>query len=291
MMNLKPLSEQVCVNSLRMHYVQWANEGEPVLLIHGLSANCRYWDGVVDPLLPSSYRFIAPDLRGRGNSEKPNNGYSLSIHAADLIGLLNVLQLPMVTIIGHSLGAMIGIYMASHFPERVKKLVLVDGGGSCQTAEQSHEFLRDAREKADLEFSSLEEYYAYYKEKTNYRSWTPAIQNYLSFDACYASYGKVKSKVMKKAVLEELRNLSLDYHPKAWLRAINCPTLLLRATDSNVEEGDQLINRQMAEKIVSAIPYATFRDVDNTNHFTIMLDESSQRDHYIQQFLDKEAFT
>lgn len=96
---------------------------------------------------------------------------------------------------------------------------------------------------------------------------------------------------MKKAVLEELRNLSLDYHPKAWLRAINCPTLLLRATDSNVEEGDQLINRQMAEKIVSAIPYATFRDVDNTNHFTIMLDESSQRDHYIQQFLDKEAFT
>jgi pimeloyl-ACP methyl ester carboxylesterase len=58
-------------------------------------------DSLGEKLSPQ-FRVIAYDLRGRGNSDKPSNGYNLAQHVTDLLGLLNALSLEKVVLLGHS---------------------------------------------------------------------------------------------------------------------------------------------------------------------------------------------
>ncbi|MBM3217926.1 MAG: alpha/beta fold hydrolase [Candidatus Rokubacteria bacterium] len=102
--------------------------GEPTIVgVHGLTANHTCWYPVADALAPGS-RFIAYDLRGRGESDKPAVDYNLAAHTRDLLGLLDRFGLEQPVIMGHSLGAHIAVHLAAHHPERVSRLVLFDGG-------------------------------------------------------------------------------------------------------------------------------------------------------------------
>ena len=79
------------VNGIRLHYLDHKG-GDPVLvLMPGLTSNAQSFDGLVGAGLSPALRVLALDLRGRGLSDKPVSGYSLAAHAADVIGLLDVL--------------------------------------------------------------------------------------------------------------------------------------------------------------------------------------------------------
>ena len=102
--------------------------GEPTVIgIHGLTANHTCWYPVAEALAPA-HRFVAYDLRGRGGSDKPERDYNLAAHNRDLLALMGRLGTRRAVIMGHSLGAHIAVRFAAHHPERVSKLVLVDGG-------------------------------------------------------------------------------------------------------------------------------------------------------------------
>jgi len=64
----------------------WEGKGETVLCVHGISGNCRCWDHVAEALAPQ-YDVLAMDLRGRGLSQKPSSGYSVSHHCRDTADL------------------------------------------------------------------------------------------------------------------------------------------------------------------------------------------------------------
>ncbi len=102
--------------------------GQTVLLVHGLMSTRHTWDDQLDRLA-RDYRVIAPDLLGHGDSAKPAGDYSLGAHAAMLRDLLDVLEVPRVTIVGHSLGGGIAMQFAYLFPDRTDRLVLVSSGG------------------------------------------------------------------------------------------------------------------------------------------------------------------
>jgi pimeloyl-ACP methyl ester carboxylesterase len=74
------------------------------------------------------YRVIAPDLRGHGRSahDVSAQSYSLLSYVADLVGLLDRLELERVTLVGHSLGSLVAVFCASTFPKRIRDLVLVE---------------------------------------------------------------------------------------------------------------------------------------------------------------------
>jgi pimeloyl-ACP methyl ester carboxylesterase len=102
--------------------------GPPVVLVHGLMCSSRTWVRQVDRLA-TRHRVIAPDLFGHGLSAKPPGDYSLSAHAASVRDLLDALDVPNATVVGHSLGGGIALQMAYLFPDRVNALVLVSSGG------------------------------------------------------------------------------------------------------------------------------------------------------------------
>ena len=106
---------------------RWPGAGEPVLAVHGITSNHLAWARIVRAL-NSDFNVYAPDLRGRGNNAKLPPPYGFDAHVADLLALLDHYELPSVVYVGHSLGAYIGLDLAIAAPERIRGLVLVDGG-------------------------------------------------------------------------------------------------------------------------------------------------------------------
>ena len=98
---------------------------KPLLLVHGLYDRWERWQPVIDPL-SQQFRLIMPDLRGHARSDKPPRDYLPVHYARDLLNLLTALELETTAVIGHSLGGIIGIYLASDTSELVSELVVVD---------------------------------------------------------------------------------------------------------------------------------------------------------------------
>jgi pimeloyl-ACP methyl ester carboxylesterase len=115
---------------LKLHYVVWGGEGKPpLMLIHGGLDHCRNWDAVA-LALRDRYTIYSPDLRGHGDSARALGGmYSLPEFVLDTATLVARLGEGPLTIIGHSLGGAIALQYAGTFPERLTKVVAVEGLG------------------------------------------------------------------------------------------------------------------------------------------------------------------
>ena len=75
-------------DGVEINLAMWEGQGKIIFCVHGLTANCRCWDGIASSLSPRS-RVLAVDLRGRGLSDKPSAGYSIDHHCRDIHALLN----------------------------------------------------------------------------------------------------------------------------------------------------------------------------------------------------------
>ncbi len=134
------IDKTLTVNELSFHYRDWDGRGWPTLLLHGLSSTSHIWD-LVAPLLTEEARTVALDLRGHGQSEKPDGDYGFNAIAQDVLGVLHALQFERPVIVGHSWGAYVALWLAAHAPERVGGIVMLDGGlinlGQSMTWEQT----------------------------------------------------------------------------------------------------------------------------------------------------------
>ena len=125
-----PTSSYYMSQRLRLHFVDWGNEDKPpLILVHGGRDHARSWDWVARELR-DDWHVIAPDLRGHGDSAWALAGhYTIYEFVLDLAQLLLTLDLGPVTLIGHSLGGSVATHYTAVYPERVTKLVNVEGFG------------------------------------------------------------------------------------------------------------------------------------------------------------------
>lgn len=125
----EPRSEYYKSQRIRMHYAVWGDGSKPpLLLIHGGQDHCRNWDFVA-PGLVDKYTIYAPDLRGHGDSGWAVGGmYSFPEFVLDVATLANSIKGPL-TLIGHSLGGAIALQYAGTFPEKIARLVAIEGWG------------------------------------------------------------------------------------------------------------------------------------------------------------------
>ena len=106
------------VGDLAVHVAE-AGRGEPLVLLHGWPQHWYCWRRVV-PLLADHYRLVMPDLRGHGWTSAPDDGYDKEQLATDLLGLLDVLELPQVGLVGHDWGGWTGFLACLRAPERFR---------------------------------------------------------------------------------------------------------------------------------------------------------------------------
>lgn len=117
-------SRFVEVNGARIHYL-FSGSGEPVILLHGYAQNSHMWRPLI-PELAKTHTVIAPDLRGFGDSSKPESGYDKKTMAQDIHGLADSLGLTRIEIVGHDIGLMVAYAYAAQYPSVVDKIVLMD---------------------------------------------------------------------------------------------------------------------------------------------------------------------
>jgi pimeloyl-ACP methyl ester carboxylesterase len=127
---LGPTSHSFVSQRLRLHYADWGNPGAPLLILqHGGKDHCRSWDWVAAELR-HDWHVIAPDLRGHGDSAwSPDADYTMAACVYDFAQLVHTMGQEQVTIIGHSLGGNIAARFAGIFPEKVRRMVNVEGLG------------------------------------------------------------------------------------------------------------------------------------------------------------------
>ena len=96
-------------------------EGKPILMLHGGLANSNYWGNQVTELA-KDHQVIVMDSRGHGRSTKDAKPYSYGLMTSDSLALMDFLKIKQATIVGWSDGAIIGLQLAMHHPDRVSKL-------------------------------------------------------------------------------------------------------------------------------------------------------------------------
>ena len=122
-----PTSHSYFSQRLRLHYVDWGNEGAPpLLLIHGGRDHCRNWDWVAEALR-DDYHIIAPDLRGHGDSQWMVGGtYGVNDFIYDIAQLVHQALPTPINVIGHSLGGNIALRYTGLYPNTVRKVVAIE---------------------------------------------------------------------------------------------------------------------------------------------------------------------
>ena len=230
-------------NGIRLSYVeQGAHEGAPVLFLHGLTDSSFSFSPVL-PLLGSDVRAIAPDQRGHGNSDKPQEGYTVDDLAADAVALLDVLQIPSAIVVGHCMGSFVAQQIAVRAPERIARLLLVSSGSPQNVAIYS---LRNA--VANLTDPVPEEFCREFQMST---MWRPLSQDFI--DAVVKGSSKVPLRVWTGCLDGMLRHAPPLEH-------IACPTTLLWG------DRDSVFSREEQEELCSRIPGAELRIATGVGH-------------------------
>jgi len=239
-----PTSHSYFSQRLRLHYVDWGNEGAPpLLLVHGSRDHCRNWDWVARALR-DRYHIIAPDLRGHGDSQwLVGSNYAMIDYVYDIAQLLHQKKLFPITIIGHSLGGAIVLQYAGLYPENVAKVIAVEGLGpppamiKARAQKPAHERMREwivtSREMAGRlprRYATLDEAFKRMTEANRYLS--PEQARHLTvhgmnqnedgtFSWKFDNYVRGFSPYM----------FNRDEANGVWNR-ISCPVLLVRGAES-----------------------------------------------------------
>jgi pimeloyl-ACP methyl ester carboxylesterase len=261
--------EQVEANGVVLAAKVWPGEAAgTVVAIHGLTANHTCWYPLAGAVAPRR-RLIGYDLRGRGDSDKPASGYSLAIHDADLLGLLDHYRIERAVLMGHSLGAHIAVRFAAHHPDRVDRVVLVDGGLDVRA--EVFDSIAPAVNRLGVEFPSLDAYLDMLRGLPMFAGrWNAHLDRYFTYDVEPGPGGGVRSKVARHAIEEEVESLRRT-RLWIWHHRIAAPTLLLRAPDGLLRADDCLMTQEEAEAMAHAIPRCELAVVPGTNHYTIVL--------------------
>jgi pimeloyl-ACP methyl ester carboxylesterase len=161
-MRSEPREIDIHLPGIRLAALEWGRVGQPlVLALHGWMDNAASFVPLAASL--SGCHIVAVDLAGHGRSEHrpPGVPYDLPGYLADILAVMDALGRQQVILLGHSLGAALGSILAASFPERVEKLVLIDGTGPLSAdPAQAPERLRKAVRRRNTERSESRTRYA-----------------------------------------------------------------------------------------------------------------------------------
>ena len=223
------------VNGLTCHYLRWGEHTAPaVLLLHGLRSYARTWEPVAGAL-SDTHLVIAPDFRGRGDSEwDPHHDYHTDAYVRDVAGIAEQLGLSRFSIVGHSMGGTVGYAYAARHPEQVHALVVEDIGPDSSTKTAGADrVLREIRSTPD-DFASLDAVRAYWR----------GIRPHITEDALASRIANTVrpgegGRWEWKLDMAGIAAARLHGDPAgpidlwACVDALRCPTLVVRGADSD----------------------------------------------------------
>ncbi len=255
-----------------------------MLCLPSFAAHKGSFERLAQALSPH-YRVIAVDLRGRGDSDRPAEGYGFAYHTKDLLAFAEQIGIGRFVVVGHSFGATLGTYLASIRPQKVSAIVLLEGGAD--PTDRVLEAIRPSLKYLDSTFPSMPHYLEAMREMPFYkRQWGEMLENYLKEDVIQLSNGAVQPKADASALQRDL-DLHFLYSMCLHFPALQCPALFVRAGEGLLG-GDRghIFTDAETDAIVEWIPRGRRVDVPDVNHFTMLLHDQPPIIDPIREFLD-----
>lgn len=257
---------------------RWAGrEGAPVVLAaHGITANHTSWAGVAAELA-GAVTLIAPDLRGRGRSGGLPGPYGMPAHAADLVAVLDHLQLDAAVVAGHSMGGFVASVLAERHPQRVAGLVLVDGGlpvpapPGLDVEAALTAIIGPAMERLRMTFPDREAHRDFWRVHPALRdAWGPAVVDYVDYDLV-GEAPALRSSVSAAAVRADGEGLLVDSAAATALSRVTVRTELLHAPRGMLGAEPALYPVETVQKVCGDLGHVRTELVPEVNHYTILL--------------------
>jgi 3-oxoadipate enol-lactonase len=238
---------QAVVNRIHIAYTD-EGKGAPLVFIHGFPLNREAWAKQI-PVLKSSYRVIAPDLRGFGESETTGGTVPMSRFAADLYALLEHLGTGPVILVGHSMGGYVALAFAQAYPQLLAGLVLV-GTKAGADSEEAAATRRATTEQVRMEGVSMV-----------IDAMAPKMLSAHRGDAAMeADVRAIMASSHPQGLIGALFGMAERHDAKNWLGEIRVPTLVITGAD------DLLIPPDESEALVQGIPGAHLRRIEGAGH-------------------------
>jgi len=262
---------------------RWRPEGgspyPTVLAVHGVTATHRSWDAVVAQA--PDLDVVAPDLRGRGRSSELPGPTGLHQHGEDLAALLDHLGLGRVVVAGHSMGALAAVVFADDHPDRVERLVLVDGGlplpmpAGFTVDDVMTATLGPATARLAMTFESRAAYQEFWRAHPAFTHGIDAsMAAYFDYDLVEVP-GGFASSVRIDLVRDDVAS-QLDPHVLTpALERLRVPATLLRAPRGLMNQPEALYPPDVVREWDERLPLLTVVEVDDVNHYTIVFEPRS----------------
>jgi pimeloyl-ACP methyl ester carboxylesterase len=287
----EPRHRIVDSQGLALHYLEWGEPvGEPIVLVHGFLDQAHSWQFFVDALVKRSRRplcLVAPDCRGHGDSGWVGAGgyYHFPDYVYDLDCVITAMGLTRFHLIGHSMGGTISFLYAGTFPERLSKLVLIEGVGppGMDFTDAPPRMAGWIREMRDRGRSHFREYSSLAAGANQLQQTNPRLKKEFAFDLARAGMKQnEKGKwVWKFDPLHRTASPQPFYAAQAleFFRRIACPVLIVDGKES------RQTRRTDKQQRYDAIEDRRHVTIGNAGHM-VHQDNPEQLAEVVASFLD-----
>lgn len=253
-------------------------EAPPVLAVHGITANSHGWCAVARALGDRA-SLLAVDLRGRADSRALPEPYGTASYVSDLLAVIDAFALGPALVAGHSLGAYIAARLAVEHPDRVRQLVLVDGGLTLASAAAVEDpqafveaFLGPSLARLALRFESLPAYHDWWHAHPAFTGASADVSDedlhaYADHDLVGAA-PELRSSVREAAVRADAGELA---ELGSWAQELDHPATLLAAPRGLLDEPNPMQPAKAVAAWASARANRSWQLVEDVNHYTIAL--------------------
>lgn len=256
-----------------LYAARWGTGTPDMLALHGITSTHMSWPEVARRLPGAS--LLAPDLRGRGRSADLGGPYGFATHVADLVALLDEAGCERVVVVGHSMGGFVAVALAATHPDRVSRLVLVDGGLPLgepgeQPVGNIDDVLGPAAQRLSMTFPSRDAYRDFWRAHPALGPiWGPAVERYVDNDLVGES-PELHPSCREEAMRTDGAEL-VDHAAAAdALSRVTAPVRFLRA-ERGLLDAEPLYPEETVARWLNTGPGVDATTVPDTNHYSVVL--------------------
>lgn len=252
-------------------------KGPAVLLLHGFPDSSFLWRNQIPALVEAGYRAIAPDLRGFGESDKPQRieDYALPHVLQDVTAMMDALDVDRITLVGHDWGAVVAWLFAAFNPERVEGLVALSVGHPSAFAKRTHEQQEKSWYMLLFQFEGVAEEFMQRNDWQFLRTWASGgdVERYVSD---LMRPGALTAGLNWYRANASVRTLLADPLP---IPPVAVPTLGIWSTDDM-----GLTEKQMVDSAAFVSGEWRYERLDKVGHW-IPLEAPDRLNAYLLEFL------
>ena len=265
-------------DGVELAFGYWLGRGAPVVAIHGLTASFLSFAGVAERLSGRRPLF-ALDLRGRGDSDKPEGPYGMAQHARDVAAAMQTLEFGPCVVVGHSMGAFVAAALAAQNPELVSGIIMIDGGYvpdlpvGIDATQMLDATLALRISQLSRTYDSRTAFLDFWRGQPNFPpdEWNPWTEAFLDYEV--SGDTTVQPKASEAAVRADVAEAFKKDEIVARLKSLRVPVLLLRAEKGLEPKQPPIFPDSLIESFRACVPQIKEEMIPGTTHFTITLGE------------------